>query len=99
MMYWNDHGMNGWGLGLMTFSMLLFLGLIIFGVVLLVRHLDGSPQQHPSGRPTPPPPERPAPEQLLAERLARGEIDADDYHQRLEALRTGAGRPPAGRPS
>lgn len=33
-------------------------------------------------RPTPP-----TPEQLLAERFARGEVDQRDYHQRLDTLR------------
>ncbi|MFD8564505.1 hypothetical protein ACFV1N_45180 [Streptosporangium canum] len=30
----------------------------------------------------------PTPEQVLAERFARGDIDADDYRQRMEVLRT-----------
>jgi len=30
------------------------------------------------------------PEAILGERLARGEIDGEEYRQRLEALRTGA---------
>jgi putative membrane protein len=32
------------------------------------------------------PTRRQAPEEILAERLARGEIDEDDYHQRLDTL-------------
>ncbi|WP_431684080.1 SHOCT domain-containing protein [Kitasatospora sp. KL5] len=32
---------------------------------------------------------------MLAERFARGEIDADEYRHRLETLRT-AGPPPRG---
>ncbi|MGA5823805.1 SHOCT domain-containing protein [Kitasatospora sp. NPDC094028] len=100
MMYWND-GMNGWGIGLMTVSMLLFWGLVVFGVVALVRHLGRTEQHHPAGRPpaVPPPPmtppERPTPERLLAERLARGEIDPDEYRSRLATLR-GYGPPASG---
>ncbi|MFJ6618920.1 SHOCT domain-containing protein [Kitasatospora sp. NPDC091335] len=33
----------------------------------------------------------PAPEQLLAERFARGEIDAEEYRHRLETLRSVSG--------
>ncbi|MED7955073.1 SHOCT domain-containing protein [Streptomyces sp. BE303] len=94
MTYWNDHGMNGWGFGLMAVGMLLFWGLVVVAVVLLVRHLVQAPQ-HPQGTHPSPPPGRIPPEQLLAERFARGEIDADEYRHRLEVLRSGDS-PPAG---
>ncbi|MEU3492050.1 SHOCT domain-containing protein [Kitasatospora cineracea] len=78
-MYWNDHGMNGWGVGLMVLTVLLLLGLLAVVAVVALRALG-----HPVGpRPAP---RRPEPEQLLAERLARGEIDPDEYRRRLEAL-------------
>jgi len=32
------------------------------------------------------PPPRQTPQELLAERFARGEIEPDDYRQRLDAL-------------
>jgi putative membrane protein len=35
MMWWYGPGMNGWGYGLMTLSMVLFWALVIFGVVAL----------------------------------------------------------------
>ncbi|MEU6236576.1 SHOCT domain-containing protein [Kitasatospora sp. NPDC047058] len=91
MMYWNDHGMTGWGVGLMTVSMLLFWALLIFGVVALVRHVGQASRHSPAPPPAAVPPERPAPEQLLAERLARGEIEPDEYRRRLDVLR---GSPP-----
>ena len=92
MTYWNGHGMNGWGFALMTVSTLLVLGLMVVGVVLLARWLGRTPAQPPArtpaGGPTAPPAPEPAdPERLLAERLARGEIDPDEYRQRLDALR------------
>ena len=31
------------------------------------------------------------PEQILAERFARGEIDEDEFHQRMAALRAAGG--------
>ncbi|RKT09374.1 putative membrane protein [Streptomyces sp. 1114.5] len=94
MLYWNDGGMNGWGIGLMTVSMLLFWALVIFGVVALVRHLGRTALHSPSApvRPVAPPQRNPA-EQLLAERLARGETDPDEYRTRPDILR-GGGEPP-----
>lgn len=90
-----DHGTNGWGYGLMMFGMLLVWALLIAAGVALFRYLARTQPHHPA--PQPPPSavrERTDPEQLLAERLARGEIEPDDYRQRLEALR--AGRPGPG---
>lgn len=84
MMNWNDHmnGWGGWGFGLMTISMVLFWGLLILAAVALFRYLGRS--EHRSGGV---PPARPAAEDLLAERFARGEIDVEEYEQRLAALR------------
>jgi putative membrane protein len=79
MMYWGN-GMGGWGYVLMTVSMLLFWGLLIAGVVLLVRYLGGDRRQPPSTT------AGPDPRSLLAERFARGEINEDDYRQRLKVL-------------
>ncbi|MGW4806204.1 SHOCT domain-containing protein [Kitasatospora sp. NPDC004272] len=84
MMYWHDHdGMNGWGVGLMALLTLLVLGLLVAAAVVLLRYLGHPGRQHPAQS-------RPDPEQVLAERLARGEIDPDEYRHRLDALR-GAG--------
>jgi putative membrane protein len=84
MMYWYGSGMSGWGYALMTISMVLFWGAVIAGIVLLVRHLSRGGQQ------TPAPPSQPAtPEQLLAGRFARGEIDEEEYRQRLAVLQSG----------
>lgn len=75
MMYWND-GSTGWaGWLVMVLSMAAFWGLIAWVGFTLVRS---------SGKPTPPPS---APEDLLAERFARGEIDEEDYRRRREILR------------
>ncbi|WP_406097584.1 SHOCT domain-containing protein [Kitasatospora purpeofusca] len=40
----------------------------------------------------------PAAEQVLAERFARGEIDAEEYRHRLDVLRGSGGPPEAGPP-
>ena len=80
MMWWYGNGMGGWGYVLMMVSNVLFWGLIIFGAVVLVRYLArGDRAVGP----------RLTPEQLLAERFARGEIDEGEYHQRLTILRHG----------
>ena len=86
MMSWYGGGMSGWGYALGTISLVLFWGAVIAGIVLLVRHLGRSGQQPPA------PPSLPAtPGQLLAGRFARGEIDEQEYQQRLAVLQ-GAGQ-------
>ena len=82
-MMWIDHDVSGWGYAGMTISMVIFWGLVIAGIVVLVRYLARS-EQPPGGRPVDRPP---SPEQVLAERFARGEIDEEEYHRRLETLR------------
>ncbi|HEY3036755.1 MAG TPA: SHOCT domain-containing protein, partial [Streptosporangiaceae bacterium] len=61
----------------------IFWGVIIVGVIALVRYLSRSGQLTGT-----PPAEPPAPEQVLAERFACGEIDEDEYRRRLATLRT-----------
>ena len=80
MMNWYGPGMGGWGYVLMTVNALLFWALVIVGIVVLVRHLGGSRQG--SGTPG-----GTGPEQILAERFARGEIDEAEYRQRIDTLR------------
>lgn len=79
-MLWFGGDTNGWGYALMAISMLVFWGLVIAGVVLLVRYL-GSSGQIDVGSLTPR-----TPEQLLAERFAHGEIDEHEYSSRLATL-------------
>jgi len=79
MMYWGN-GIGGWGVAVMTVSSLLFWGLVIAGIVVLVRYLSRAGQ---AGTPTG---YRPTPEQVLADRFARGEIDDDEYTRRLRIL-------------
>jgi putative membrane protein len=87
MMYpYGDH-MSGWGYALGITGTVLFWGLLVLAVAIAVRYLA---RQHQENLPPP----RTA-EQILAERFARGEIDADEYRQRLDTLRQAGRTAPA----
>lgn len=81
-MFWYGNGMSGWGYALMTVGMVLFWGLVIVGAVALVRYAGRADREIS----TSPAREWP-PEQVLANRFARGEIDDEEYRQRLDTLR------------
>ena len=84
MMWGYDWGWGAWlAMGVM---MLLFWGLIIAGVIALVRYLGGTREGGRLGSRS----ERARAEDVLAERFARGEIDEDESTRRRELL--GAGR-------
>lgn len=77
-MGWGNH-MNGWGAGwwiLMAFLMVVFWGLVIFGIVWLVRSLAAAPHGHDAGTPM----------EVLERRLANGEISPAEYRERRETL-------------
>ena len=85
---WN----GGWGAGGLLFMglmMLVFWGGLAWVIVTLLRHPTASPRD--AGNP--PPPQAPTAKALLDERLARGDIDVEDYRARREALETGASGP------
>ena len=68
-----------WLIGLAVLAVV--IGLVVGAVIRTTTH----PQQASSGSP----PGRMSAEDVLADRLARGEIDTDEYRQRLGALRGG----------
>jgi putative membrane protein len=70
----------------MSFSMIAFWGLVVWGIVALFRGAGGSRTARPD-------PERTDPERLLGERFARGEINEEEYQRRLHTLRSIDGRP------
>ena len=82
------YGWDGWGWGgwvMMVLLMALFWGAVVVGIVALVRY--GRERREP-----PPPSEQPRPPSaldVLDERFARGEIDAEEYTRRRDLLRTG----------
>jgi putative membrane protein len=80
MMFGYHHDLNAWGWAAMSVSMILFWGLLITGIVLAARYLGQA------GQPPLLPPAPRGSDQVLAERFARGEIDADEYTSRLATL-------------
>ncbi len=88
MMWWNH---AGWGAGdwlAMSLMMLVFWGLVIGLVIWLVRSIrsDRVTDHRPTDTPA-----QPA-DEVLAQRFARGEIDADEYTRRRALLHKTAGR-------
>lgn len=77
--------MNGWGWGWMTLMMVIGVLLVALLVVTLLRGSAPGPRSD----------DRPDAEQILAQRLARGEIDEDEYRRRRGALRSPIGSPAA----
>ncbi|MEW5810019.1 MAG: SHOCT domain-containing protein [Actinomycetota bacterium] len=84
MMFWPDHDMSGWGYTAMAIVMVLFWLLVIAAIVALVRSGTGGTQNRPARQA---PPFVESPEQVLAARFARGDIDEAEYQQRLAVLR------------
>ena len=73
----DDHMGGGWW-WVMGIGWLLFLAFVGFLTFLLVRHVTGSDRDGQR---------RSSAEDVLADRLARGEIDEDEYRRRRDALR------------
>ncbi|MGE5288869.1 MAG: SHOCT domain-containing protein [Micromonosporaceae bacterium] len=97
--FWAHHpgGWGGWGWGGWIFGGLAtvaFWALLVIAIVLLVRAV-GRPRVYGGGPNQPPQSTYQAPpaETILAERFARGEIDEEEFRNRLAALR-GYGGPP-----
>ena len=85
-MYPYGEHMSGWGYALGITGMVLFWVVLVLAIALAVRYLDRR-----RGESLPPLSPPPTAEQVLAGRFAHGEIDADEYRQRLDTLRQ-AGR-------
>ncbi|WP_324189754.1 SHOCT domain-containing protein [Nocardia cyriacigeorgica] len=78
--------MTGWGYALMIVVMVLAWALVAVAIIAALRVIASTSQRPPRSSPD-------LPEQLLAERFARGEIDDEEFRRRLTALRSGTGRP------
>lgn len=84
MMHWHYQNMGWWGWAGMGIGMVLFWALLIAGIVALVVYTTGDRRARQV-----PPDATPAasPEQVLAARFARGEINETEYRDRLAVLR------------
>lgn len=89
MMHWWYGGMGVWGYLVMAVSMAAFWVLIVVLVVALARSIS----RNPRGRKDAAAPRKP--EEILAERFARGEITEREYQDSLAVLRDNA-RPSIG---
>ena len=74
MHYWNDGYDAWWWMIPMMVFMLAVVGTVVWALVHTTRPETGTS------------PKTPSPEEVLAQRLAAGEIDAAEYHERLDAL-------------
>ena len=79
-MWYHNMGWGAWTL--MAIGMVTFWALVVWLVATLVR-------EGPQKTATDTEPLTASAERILAERYARGDIDADDYHRLLEDLRGG----------
>jgi putative membrane protein len=70
---------GGWGMGFGILFMLLFWGLIILGIVALIRWLmtQSSPNRDSRDK---------TPLEIVQERYARGEINKEEYEQKKRDL-------------
>lgn len=75
MLWYGNGGWHPWVAVVMWVGMLVFWALVIWGAVTLFR---GSGRGHPPGPSDP--------EQILKERLARGEIDVEEYERRRDLI-------------
>ncbi len=98
MMFWNGGGWAWWQAGLMWIAMIAFLALLIWAVYALVASVTRRPGRpdrdqglQPGSGPQPGSARR-----ILDERLARGEISAEEYRRLRDVLADGEGRSPAG---
>ena len=79
-MLWYDHNMGWWGYAGMGIGMALFWALVLVGVVAVIRFAVADRGTQAVASPPPP-------EQVLADRFARGELTATEYRDRLTVLR------------
>jgi putative membrane protein len=91
MMSWYGGGWAWWQAGLMWVAMIAFLAFLIWAVYALVTGITQKPGQPGSGGR-----QEGGARRILDERLARGEIDAEEYRRLRDALDGGTGRSPAG---
>lgn len=85
MVMWYGNGMSGWGFSLMIIGMAIFWALVVAGIVALLRYAGNSNATTTGATPQ----HVPTPQQILADRYARGEIDDEEYTRRMKTLDRG----------
>ncbi len=83
MMFWYGDHLVFWQVGVMLVGMIAFWGLLIWGIYALV---TGATRKHDR------PGSREDARQILDQRLARGEIDAEEYLRLRDLISSGAQR-------
>lgn len=78
-MHWFWYGTEGWMTGMMAVTMVAFWALAILGIAALVRYLRGADQPRDAAP-------RLSAEEVLADRFARGDVDAAEYQHSLDVL-------------
>jgi putative membrane protein len=73
----HDMGNFGWGMGFGWISMILFWGLVILGIIAVIKWLSGSGSGGAKQKTA---------LEILQERYARGEIDSEEYHRKKNDL-------------
>ena len=87
MMFWYGGHWVFWQLGLMWLGMIVFWALVIWGIYALVRGATRRPDRTGGGGGDV--------QRILDERLARGEIDAEEYRRLSDLISSGRPRTPA----
>lgn len=78
MMHWYGTGWSWWAASLMWLGMIAFWGVVIWAVYALITSASGRDNGDTGDQAR----------HILDERLARGEIDPDEYRRRLGAMAT-----------
>jgi putative membrane protein len=76
MMDWGDGAWSWWWMLPMMLFMIVLVGALIWALVGVTRSKGATTEAR-----------RPTAEEILNERFARGEVDASEYAERLDALR------------
>jgi len=87
MMFWYGGHWVFWQLGLMWLGMIVFWALVIWGIYALIRGATRRPDRTGGGGGDV--------QRIRDERLARGEIDAEEYRRLSDLISSGRPRTPA----
>jgi len=89
MMFGYGSGWPAWGIALMWIGMLAFLAFLIWAAYALITSTTGRPGPDPDPQPG-------NAARILDERLARGEIDAEEYRRLRDLITPGSQDSPTG---